>query len=186
MLCCPNTKERNIEETVLYHSEDLDEEDEYSVIDDGLGTDAENVIADYDDYPQYDYDGEYEEGITGPGGPDYGQYYDYDYDSRNQNPIGSDFNEGSGSTDTEESKEPDIDDNTALEYEIDDVKEEVPIYTSNESTERIEDTPEFSTEVTPTTTMSTESSRIPTTSPTTTSSLASFYIITDINLFFNL
>ena len=63
---------------------------------DELDTDAENVIPDYDDYPQYDYDGEYEEALTGPGNPDYGQYYDYDYDSKNVGPVFGDFNEGSG------------------------------------------------------------------------------------------
>ena len=97
--------------------EEIDDDMEYSVIDDGLDNEAQNVIADYDDYPQYDYDGEYEEGLTGPGGPDYGQYYDYDYDSRNQNSVGDALNEGSGNNNVEENNSVGIDDDTNVEKE---------------------------------------------------------------------
>ena len=78
----------------MYDTEDLDEDEDYDDMEHDYNTGAENVIADYDDYPQYDYDGDYEEGITGSGGPDYGQYYDYDYESRNPGIIDGDFDEG--------------------------------------------------------------------------------------------
>ena len=81
-------------ETGLYETDEFETADRYNTIDENL--DAETVISNYDDYPQYDYDGEYEEALTGPGNPDYGQYYDYDYDSKNVGPVFGDFNDGSG------------------------------------------------------------------------------------------
>ena len=88
---------------------------DYHGIDESYNTDAENVIADYDDYPQYDYDGDYEEELTGSGGPDYGQYYDYDYDSRNQDSSGRDLNDGNEIYENEEESLANLEENVDSE-----------------------------------------------------------------------
>ena len=93
-------------------NEDYDDIDDYS-------TGAENVIADYDDYPQYDYNGEYEEGITGSGGPDYGQYYDYDYDLRNPGPSGREIDNGNEDYEEEEELELEYDEDANAENKKD-------------------------------------------------------------------
>ena len=98
-----------------------------------IDNEAENVIADYDDYPQYDYDGDYEEAITGPGSPDYGQYYDYDYDSKNLGPSGSDMNEeGSGIVD-EEHTYSEEDKSIRKEYDYIDTTESPTVKIENEN-----------------------------------------------------
>ena len=123
-----------------------------------IDNEAENVIADYDDYPQYDYDGDYEEAITGPGSPDYGQYYDYDYDSKNPGPSGSDMNEeGSGIVD-EEHTYSEQDKSISKEYDYVDTTESPTVKIENEDEYESE---EILSEVSPGTTTEMVTSEIP-------------------------
>ena len=158
----------------------------YDDIDDINNNDAANVIADYDDYPQYDYDGDYEEGLTGSGGPDYGQYYDYDYESRNSGPTGGDFNDENEQYGDEEYKVG-LDENVNIEQNNDEtmektysqdeiVKDKVTQEASNH--EVLSTTTSTSTTTSSTTimtTLSTTTTSLPTT--TTVSTLKNFYFL---------
>ena len=126
-----------------------------------IDNEAENVIADYDDYPQYDYDGDYEDAITGPGSPDYGQYYDYDYDSKNPGPSGSDMNEeGSGIVDEEHAHSGE-DKGMRNEYDYIDTTESPTVKIENENDFGAYESEESLSEVSPGTTTETVTSEMP-------------------------
>ena len=155
---------------------------DYDGIDESYNTDAENVIADYDDYPQYDYDGDYEEELTGSGGPDYGQYYDYDYDSRNQEPAGRDVNDENEiyDNDNEEESLSSLEEDFDRETHNERVTEETRGQGENGTTEETSNHELSSTTSTAittlksiTTTKSTTTTRIPKTTEATT--VSTFY-----------
>ena len=142
-------------------NEDYDDIDDYS-------TGAENVIADYDDYPQYDYNGEYEEGITGSGGPDYGQYYDYDYDSRNPGPTGREIDNENEDYEEEEEIDLEYDENTNAENKEDNHVDEIHGIDKSDNEKMIQESEEISEKVIFLSASSTTSTSTTTTTMTTT------------------
>ena len=151
-------------------------DDIHNDVEEDIDNEAENVIADYDDYPQYDYDGDYEEAITGPGSPDYGQYYDYDYDSKNPGPSGSDMNEeGSGIVD-EEHVYSEEDKSISKEYDYVDTTESPTMKIENENDSDEYESEEDFSEVSPGTTteiVPSEISNVPDATSTTETQVSS-------------
>ena len=150
--------------------------DIHNDVEEDIDNEAENVIADYDDYPQYDYDGDYEEAITGPGSPDYGQYYDYDYDSKNPGSSGSDMNEeGSGIVD-EEHVYSEEDKSISKEYDYVDTTESPTMKIENENDSDEYESEEDFSEVSPGTTtemVTSEISNVPDATSTTETQVSS-------------